>query len=147
MNKDHLSMEVYIIKGQEYILDYDKQEMIKDENTSIYTLLLFKDNIPYYITFKCRENKCKKNGDEEDEFQKQTRHRNYPLHGEVYVKIREDEVKLIDENPYMKVEIKKEYIKYITNLDEMAKSGIIENIKINKKINSQTPHSQHKLSH
>ena len=48
-------------------------------------------------------------------------------------------MEIIDENPFVKVEITYEIIKYITNLDEMAKNGIIEDIRI-KKLNSQTPH-------
>lgn len=136
MNKDCLSIEVYIVKGQEYIRDCHTPIGI----TSTYTLSLFKDNIPYKITFE-----CKKNGDKEDEFQKQTKYRNYPLYQKIYIEIsaesRKDEVKLIDENPYVKAEITKEYIKFIIDLDKMAQSGIIENIKINEDTNSQTPHS------
>lgn len=61
------------------------------------------------------------------------------MHEVIYAKIQKDEVEIIDENPFVKVEITYEVIKYITNLDEMAKNGIIEDIRI-KKLSSQTPH-------
>ncbi|MFH5314980.1 hypothetical protein ACHIUK_07915, partial [Campylobacter coli] len=104
-------------------------------NTLTYNMLLFQNGIPHKITFRTFQN----NKDKYNEFEKQTKYRNFPLHMLEYATIRENEVKIIDENPFVKVEITCEAIKYITNLDQMAKSGIIKDVKIEKP-NSQTPH-------
>ncbi|EAH5218056.1 hypothetical protein V3Y64_000638 [Campylobacter upsaliensis] len=136
MSKDYLSKEIYIIEGQEYIFDYDKSRQTEHINTLTYTIApLYQNGISYEITFRTFQN----SKDEHNEFEKQTLNRNNPLHGVIYATIQKDEVEIIDENPFVKVEITYEVIKYITNLDEMAKSGIIEDIRI-KKLSSQTPH-------
>ncbi|EBD1720655.1 hypothetical protein FHQ57_06120 [Campylobacter coli] len=134
MSKNYLSTEIYIIEGQEYIFD-DKNQLGAYANTLTYNMLLFQNGIPHKITFRTFQN----NKDKYNEFEKQTKYRNFPLHVLEYATIRENEVKIIDENPFVKVEITCEAIKYITNLDQMAKSGIIKDVKIEKP-NSQTPH-------
>ncbi|EAI6558437.1 hypothetical protein [Campylobacter coli] len=134
MSKNYLSTEIYIIEGQEYIFD-DKSQLGAYANTLTYNMLLFQNGIPHKITFRTFQN----NKDKYNEFEKQTKYRNFPLHMLEYATIRENEVKIIDENPFVKVEITCEAIKYITNLDQMAKSGIIKDVKIEKP-NSQTPH-------
>ncbi|EGS0795046.1 hypothetical protein I7U11_000882 [Campylobacter coli] len=134
MSKNYLSTEIYIIEGQEYIFD-DKSQLGAYANTLTYNMLLFQNGIPHKITFRTFQN----NKDKYNEFEKQTKYRNFPLHVLEYATIRENEVKIIDENPFVKVEITCEAIKYITNLDQMAKSGIIKDVKIEKP-NSQTPH-------
>ena len=136
MSKDYLSKKIYIIEGQEYIFDYDKSRQTEHINTLTYTIApLYQNDISYEITFRTFQN----SKDEHNEFEKQTLNRNNPLHEVIYAKIPKDEVEIIDENPFVKVEITYEVIKYITNLDEMAKSGIIEDIRI-KNLNPQTQH-------
>ncbi|MFY4766644.1 hypothetical protein ACOTVC_07250 [Campylobacter sp. GB48] len=142
MSKDCLQTEIYIIEGQEYIFEYDKSSIECLNDTVMHIRPLSQNDTQYEVTFKTFKN----NKDKDNEFQKQTKYRNHLLHAKIYANIRENEVKIIDENPFVKVEIRYEVIKYITNLDEMAKSGIIENVEI-EKISSQTLEQSHKLSH
>ncbi|HED5389980.1 TPA: hypothetical protein R5B37_000501 [Campylobacter jejuni] len=136
MSKGNLSAEIYIIEGQEYIFVYGESRITEHVNTLTYTITpLYQNDIPYKITFKTFKN----SKDEDNEFQQQTKYRNHPLYTIECVTICKNEVKTIDENPFVKVEITNEVIKYITNLDEMAKSGIIEDIRI-KKLTPQTQH-------
>ncbi|HEB9430784.1 TPA: hypothetical protein RZK51_001594 [Campylobacter coli] len=130
MNKNYLSTEIYIIKGQEYIFDYNKGKIGCLNDTLMHIGSLFQNNTQYEVTFKTFKNSKEK----DNKFLKQTKHRN-PLHIMKYATICENEVEIIDENPFVKVEIRYEIIKYITNLDEMVKSGIIEDVEI-EKINS-----------
>ncbi|MBF7060522.1 hypothetical protein IY972_06385 [Campylobacter volucris] len=142
MSTNYQSIEIYIIEDQEYIFEYDKSSIECLNDTVMHIRPLSQNDTQYEVTFKTFKN----NKDEDNEFQKQIKYRNYPLHTKTYAAIRENEVKIIDENPFVKAEISYEVIKYITNLDEMAKSGIIENVEI-KKINFQTLEQSHKLSH
>lgn len=115
MSKDCLQTEIYIIEGQEYIFD-NKSQLGAYANTLTYNMLLFQNGIPYKITFRTFQN----NKDKYDEFEKQTKYRNYPLH----ITIRENEVKIIDENPFVKVEI--------TYLDRLTKNKKIESMNITR---------------
>ncbi|MCW0254166.1 hypothetical protein [Campylobacter lari] len=142
MSKDCLQTEIYIIEGQEYIFEYDKSSIECLNDTVMHIRPLSQNDTQYEVTFKTFKN----NKDEGNEFQKQIKYRKFPLHTKTHAAIRENEVKIIDENPFVKAEISYEVIKYIINLDEMAKSGIIENVEI-KKINFQTLEQSHKLSH
>ncbi|MCR8705104.1 hypothetical protein CAMP5121_03360 [Campylobacter sp. 2352 PW] len=142
MSANYRSIEIYIIEDQEYIYEYDKSSIECLNDTVMHIRPLSQNDTQYEVTFKTFKN----NKDKDNEFQKQTKYRNHLLHAKIYANIRENEVKIIDENPFVKVEIRYEVIKYITNLDEMAKSGIIENVEI-EKISSQTLEQSHKLSH
>ncbi|EIB90356.1 TPA: hypothetical protein ACIK0N_000568 [Campylobacter jejuni] len=119
MSKDCLQTEIYIIEGQEYIFD-NKSQLGAYANTLTYNMLLFQNGIPYKITFRTFQN----NKDKYDEFEKQTKYRNYPLHILEYATIRENEVKIIDENPFVKVEI--------TYLDRLTKNKKIESMNITR---------------
>ncbi|HEB9286780.1 TPA: hypothetical protein RZK16_000388 [Campylobacter coli] len=134
MNNNYLSIEIYIVKGQEYIFDYNKSGIECLNDTLMHISPLFQNSTRYEVAFKTFKN----SKDKDNKFQQQIKYRNHLLHTIEYTAICKNKVKTIDENPFVKVEITCEAIKYITNLDEMAKSGIIKDIRI-KKLNSQTP--------
>lgn len=147
MNNNYLSIEIYIVKGQEYIFDYNESGMECLNDTLMHISPLFQNSTRYEVAFKTFKN----SKDKDNKFQQQIKYRNHLLHtieytaickNKVktieYTAICKNKVKTIDENPFVKVEITCKAIKYITNLDEMAKSGIIKDIRI-KKLNSQTP--------